>query len=145
MSEDIENAHNYYCSFESKHWIVVNARSIEKCFGKINFTSLNNNTELKSFTTRIEVKDRNKIKEHLDYLYDILYIKTDQRLYAYPPETDIRREYFLSWAEKVMPQATLLYKNGNENIFNLFHEIKFYIAILSEFNMHNRCIVKLEY
>lgn len=85
------------------------------------------------------------MKEHLDYLYDILNVNPDHRLYKFSPNIDNTKSSFLNWAEEHIPQIAVLYQTGNNNILHLFNELRLYIAILSEFNINNKCIIEIEY
>lgn len=136
MNKTLEYNSTYYYTLESGYWGTVKKRSLEKCLGNI---------KLNEDTIKIEIKDENKVKEHLDYLYDILNVNPDHRLYKFSPNIDNTKSSFLNWAEEHIPQIAFLYQTGNNNILHLFNELRLYIAILSEFNINNKCIIEIEY
>lgn len=136
MNKTLEYNPTYYYTLGSGYWGTVKKRSLEKCLGNI---------KLNEDTIKVEIKDENKVKEHLDYLYDILNVNPDYRLYKFSPNIDNTKSSFLNWAEEHIPQIAVLYQTGNNNILHLFNELRLYIAILSEFNINNKCIIEIEY
>lgn len=136
MNKTLEYNSTYYYTLGSGYWGTVKKRSLEKCLGNI---------KLNEDIIKVEIKDENKVKEHLDYLYDILNVNPDHRLYKFSPNIDNTKSSFLNWAEEHIPQIAVLYQTGNNNILHLFNELRLYIAILSEFNINNKCIIEIEY
>lgn len=87
------------------------------------------------------------MKAHLDSVYDVLDVKSNQRIYTWSRniESDNIEDYFLGWADGAIPQLATLYKMGDESIANLFNELKFYIMALSEFELNGDCMVWAEF
>lgn len=146
MFGTLDDNHVCYYNFDSGFCGKLKKKSLDKCLKALTI-KLKKDIPLASNAIWFEIENKDEVKAHLDSVYDVLDVKSNQRIYTWSRniESDNIEDYFLGWADGAMPPLATLYKMGDESIANLFNELKFYIMALSEFELNGDCMVWAEF
>ena len=146
MFDTLDDNHVCYYNFDSGFWGTLKKKSLDKCLKALTI-KLNKDIPPASKFIGFEIENKDEVKAHLDSVYNVLDVKSNQRIYTWSRniESDNIEDYFLGWVDGAIPQLATLYKMGDESIANLFNELKFYIMALSEFELNGNCMAGAEF